>query len=79
MPYKNELELPASVKKNLPEHAQKIYLEAFNNAWDEYNNPEDRLGDASREETAHKVAWSAVKKSYEKDEKSGIWKKKPEH
>jgi cation transport regulator len=79
MPYKNELELPASVKKNLPEHAQKIYLEAFNNAWDEYKNPEDRRGDASREETAHKVAWSAVKKSYEKDEKSGIWKKKPEH
>jgi cation transport regulator len=65
MPYKNELELPASVRNNLPEHAQKIYLEAFNNA--------------SREETAHKVAWSAVKKSYEKDEKSGIWKKKPEH
>jgi cation transport regulator len=79
MPYKNELELPASVRNNLPEHAQKIYLEAFNNAWDEYKNPEDRLGDASREETAHKVAWSAVKKSYEKDEKSGIWKKKPEH
>ena len=76
MPYKNVLELPASVRGNLPEHARKIYLEAFNNAWDEYKNPEDRKGDASREETAHKVAWSAVKKTYEKDEKSGVWKKK---
>lgn len=35
-------------------------------AWKEYADPKDRKGDASREETAHKVAWSAVKKSYEK-------------
>ena len=76
LPYKNELDLPASVQKNLPEHAQKIYLEAFNSAWNEYKNPEDRIGDASWEETAHKVAWSAVKKSYEKTEKSGMWKEK---
>ena len=55
---------------------KKIYLEAFNNAWNEYKNPEDRIGDASREETAHKVAWSAVKKSYEKTEKSGMWTEK---
>jgi len=74
MPYKNERDLPESMQKVLPEHAQKIYLEAFNNAWNEYKNPEDRHGDASREETAHKVAWSAVKKTYKKDEKSGIWK-----
>lgn len=76
MPYKNEKDLPASVQKNLPEHAKEIYLKAFNNAWDEYKNPEDRIGDTSREETAHKVAWAAVKKTYEKDEKSGEWKKK---
>ena len=76
MPYKNELDLPESVQNVLPEHAQKIYLEAFNNAWNEYKNPEDRIGGASREETAHKVAWSAVKKTYEKDEKTGFWKKK---
>jgi len=76
MPYKNVLDLPESVQKNLPEHAQKIYLEAFNNAWEEYAKPEDRKGGATREETAHKVAWSAVKQTYEKDEKSGEWKKK---
>ena len=50
----------------LPAHAQDIYREAFNHAWQEYASPEERRGDASREETAHKVAWSAVKKKYEK-------------
>ncbi len=76
MPYQSVKELPESVRENLPEHAQEIYREAFNNAWDQYANPKDRRGDASREETAHKVAWAAVKKVYEKDERSGAWKKK---
>jgi cation transport regulator len=76
MPYQTVNELPASVKDNLPKHAQEIYMEAFNSAWDQYDQPHERRGDASREETAHKVAWAAVKKTYEKDEKSGEWKPK---
>ncbi|HSD57985.1 MAG TPA: ChaB family protein [Methanotrichaceae archaeon] len=76
MPYKDVNDLPEKVRENLPKHAQEIYLEAFNNAWDQYAKPEERRGDASREETAHKVAWSAVKKVYEKNEKTGEWKKK---
>lgn len=76
MPYKSISDLPANVKENLPEHAQEIYLKAFNNAWNEYVNPSDRKEDASREETAHKVAWAAVKKVYEKDERSGRWQRK---
>ncbi len=76
MPYKNISDLPERVKGNLPKHALEIYLEAFNNAWDQYAKPEERRGAVSREETAHKVAWSAVKKVYEKDEKTGEWKKK---
>lgn len=76
MPYKDVNDLPERVRENLPKHAQEIYLEAFNNAWDQYAKPEERRGDASREETAHKVAWSAVKKVYEKNEKTGEWKKK---
>lgn len=67
MPYKTINELPESVKGVLPKHAQDIYKEAFNSAYDEYDLPEDRRGDESREEVAHKVAWSAVKKAgYEK-------------
>lgn len=76
MPYKGLDELPDSVRDNLPNHAQEIYMKAFNNAWDEYADPEERRGDASREETAHKVAWAAVKNVYKKDEESGEWKKK---
>jgi cation transport regulator len=76
MPYQKKSELPDSVLDNLPEKAQEIYMEAFNSAWEQYKEPEDRRGDASREETAHKVAWAAVKKSYQKDEKTGKWKKK---
>lgn len=75
MPYDNRKELPKSVRDNLPAHAQDIYKEAFNSAWDEYSDPDDRRGDDSREETAHKVAWSAVKQSYEKND-AGDWVKK---
>ena len=66
MPYKSTNELPESVKSVLPDHAQDIYKEAFNSAYEEYKDPSERRGDADREETAHKVAWSAVKKKYEK-------------
>lgn len=66
MPYQHIDELPDSVKNVLPNHAQDIYKEAFNSAWEEYKNPEDRRDDAGREEVAHRVAWSAVKKRYEK-------------
>jgi cation transport regulator len=76
MTYDKISELPDSVKDNLPKHAQEIYMEAYNSAWDQYEEPEERRGDASREETAHKVAWSAVKKKYEKDEKTGEWQSK---
>lgn len=71
MPYSSNRELPESVKSVLPEHAQHIYVEAFNSAYDEYKDPDERRDDASREETAHKVAWAAVKRRYEKgdDEK----------
>jgi cation transport regulator len=75
MPYDSLDELPESVKDNLPKHAQEIYQEAYNSAWDQYDDAEDRRGDASREETAHKVAWSAVKEEYEKGD-DGDWHRK---
>jgi cation transport regulator len=67
MPYKSINELAESVRNVLPKHAQEIYKEAFNSAYDQYDQPSERRGDDDREETAHKVAWSAVKKAgYEK-------------
>jgi cation transport regulator len=73
MPYQNSDDLPNSVKNHLPRHAQEIYKETFNHAWDEYRDEKRRRDNASREETAHKVAWSAVKQQYEKDGHSGQW------
>lgn len=75
MPYDKISELPDSVRDNLPQHAQEIYMKAFNSAWDQYDKPEERRGDASREETTHKVAWSAVKNDYEKSD-DGKWRRK---
>jgi cation transport regulator len=76
MPYNKRSDLPESVRDNLPDHAQDIYKEAFNSAWDQYDKPQDRRGDATREETAHRVAWAAVKQEYEKDDSSGRWHRK---
>jgi cation transport regulator len=75
MPYNSTSELPDNVKNVLPEHAQDIYKEAFNSAYDEYKEPEDRRGDSDREETAHRVAWSAVKQKYQKGD-DGNWHEK---
>ena len=56
MPYKKISDLPDSVKNHLPKKAQEIFLEAFNSAFKQYDD----------EATVFKVAWSAVKKKYEK-------------
>lgn len=66
MPYKSNSDLPESVRDNLPKRSQEIYRKAYNSAWKQYDEPEERRGGASREETAHKVAWAAVKHVYEK-------------
>ena len=63
MPYDSRNELPDSVKDHLPAHAQDIYKEAFNSAWEQYDHEEER---------AHRVAWGAVKKEYHKGE-DGDW------
>lgn len=64
MPYKKKADLPESVRDALPAHAEAIYKEAYNSAWDQYDHDEER---------AHRVAWGAVKKKYHKNEKTGKW------
>jgi cation transport regulator len=76
MPYKELSDLPESVRVHLPAHAQEIYAAAFNNAWEEYREPEQRRDKASREAVAHKVAWAAVKQQYEKHGEKWRRKKK---
>ena len=76
MPYRTARGLPKSVRNILPLPAQKIYMEVYNNAWQNYASPNKREDAASREETAARVVWAAVKKKYEKDEKTGHWEEK---
>ncbi|MDR3536883.1 MAG: ChaB family protein [Acetobacteraceae bacterium] len=57
MPYTSNDELPPAVADHLPPHAQDIFREAFNHAWAAHG------GD---EETAFRIAWAAVKRSYRK-------------
>lgn len=76
MPYERKSDLPESVRDSLPEHAQEIYRSAFNSAWEDYDDADDRRGDTSREQTAHRIAWSAVKKQYEKA--GDKWRRKGE-
>lgn len=68
MPYSSINDLPENVVNVLPHHAQEIFKEAFNSAYDQYDKPEERRDNESRENTARKVAWAAVKKTYEKGE-----------
>lgn len=75
MPYASIDDLPKSVREHLPRAAQEIYLGAFNSAWDEYASAGKRRGGATREATAHRVAWAAVKLKYVK--RADRWVRRP--
>ncbi len=62
MPYASVEDLPPPIRAHLPQHALEIYRSAFNNSWTEYAS----RGPVQREETAHRVAWAAVKRKYRK-------------
>lgn len=62
MPYASNEDLPRSVRGHLPAHAQDIFRSAFNHAWQTYGSADP----AHVEEIAHRVAWAAVKKRYDK-------------
>jgi cation transport regulator len=66
MPYERNADLPKPVRDSLPKDAQTIYRKAFNHAWEQYGRRDERRARSSREETAHRVAWAAVKRSYAK-------------
>ena len=83
MPYKNDknttTELSEATEKridSLPKHAQEIFKEAHSNAIKEYQDPDKRREgeNDSPEEVAHKVAWAAVKRKYQKNGEE--WAKK---
>ena len=64
MPYRENGNLPKSVRRHLPATAQTVYRAAFNHAWQTYR--QTYRHDKRCEEIAHRVAWVAVKKGYRK-------------
>lgn len=72
MAFKYISELPENIQKQLPKHAQEIYMKTYNIAWDKYSDPESRIPGTSQEESAIKEAWEAVKHKYKRDTK-GQW------
>jgi cation transport regulator len=72
MPYETNTDLPLSLRRALPDHAQDIYRAAFNRAY------ADHGGDPRQEEAAHRIAWAAVNRCYVKVgtgwvAKAGLW------
>lgn len=66
-PYSNIDQLPDNIKNVLPVAAQVIWLKAFNSA----------LKQGKSEDSARKIAWTAVKNAgYFKPKDGGKWKKK---
>lgn len=62
MPYASTSELPESIRRRLPEAAQRVYMAAFNSALESYK------GD---EAAAARVAWSAVNQQFQ--QVAGQW------
>ncbi|PHM06374.1 ChaB family protein [Nostoc sp. 'Peltigera malacea cyanobiont' DB3992] len=60
-------ELPNEITEQLPEHAQQIFVAAFNAA----------QSDGLSEEGALDIAWNSVKNEYEPGS-DGKWQRKPE-
>jgi len=64
-----------AVLERLPKRAQEIYEETFSVAYDEIEDADSLEGELQREESAHRVAWAAVKRQYERNA-SGKWHKR---
>ncbi len=62
MPYNKIDELPSQVREQLPEHAQQMFLAAFNSA----------QSDGMDENAAMQVGWSSLKSMY-KQGQDGKW------
>jgi cation transport regulator len=71
MRYESIEDLPSTIRDVLPEEAQEIYLEAYNESVDDYEEWEG--GEMSRESVANRDAWHAVKQEFVKNEETQRW------
>lgn len=54
--------LPKQLRKSLPEGAQKVYLQEFNRA---YDSVEEEDMQESKDQYAHRIAWSRLMREYQ--------------
>ena len=76
MQYESTSDLPPTIRDVLPEDAQKLYLDAYNRAWREYD--EDPVIGQSREALAHQQGWLAIRHEFVQDQGTGLWHRKGE-
>lgn len=55
--YKHLSDLPEGIRNNLPEEAQELYFEVYNNSYETYVD----MDDETVKQYSHRRAWSAVK------------------
>jgi cation transport regulator ChaB len=75
MRYESQQDLPEALQDVLPEEAQKLYLEVYQEAWDSYE--EEEGGELSRDGVAHRQAMHAVRSNFVQA-KDGKWYRKGE-
>ena len=66
MPYRQNADLPPSVRGLLPDHALDFYREPYNPAYGQL------AGERDREQRAHMIAWSAVKRTYVREDSGWV-------
>ncbi len=76
MRYEKIEDLPESLRNDLPDEAQEIYLEAYQKSWDSFK--EEMGGDLGQEAVAHRDAMHAVKQEFVEDKEKGLWYRKGE-
>jgi cation transport regulator len=70
MSYQSKEELPETLRKTMPEEAQTVYVNAYNEALK--GDLPTAGGQLSNESAAHAVAWQAVELEFEKSA-DGKW------
>jgi cation transport regulator len=74
-PYRTLEELPQSLRNELPENAQRMYLAVYQRVWETAGMGGGR-SDGERAATAHDAAILEVQRRFEKDEQ-GEWVQAP--
>jgi cation transport regulator len=76
MTYESTEELPDTIRDVLPERAQEIYVEAYNETWEAYD--ERWSSELGREGVANREAWANVKQEFVQDDDTRKWYPKGE-